>query len=508
VLRDHLFRRRRRSRASPDYIFNHRTTAGSAPPAAPASGAGAARAIEEGLPILRATTTGISAVIDAHGMRARACAAARAGAARRLCPAALPPTLFSRMGNALPLCWRRCCCSPPRLPCACLAARPVRSGKSTTCRAGRNATRLSPRWRTRKCRLPSHRRIRSKSTIAAIRGRRAARQPAGAEFPLYDNRQNYCCSSTPVRRMGDCRPRRQGTRADRAKQPAIRFFDAGVGDGTIAARVMRQMHRRFERHPSTSPARRSASRTSACSSTKCRPAVRTSETVLAITTSPTVTPLAAPRKRGGAAPAGVEGSCAHRHDHRGFEQQIQALQPFLANTGPPAERNDREHGAETPTVLVLYREDCRFLLDHVIPRQDRPCADFDLALAKPAVPLRAQVDFKAQKRARAACGSLRAGGRLLRIHSAGNDPESRSSDACGPERIRSSPPRHEIVEATRARWARKRGLYLRSASRRAGPCSATRCTRCPTSSTGKAPRSALSTLLAAWNGGLRRANGR
>jgi apolipoprotein N-acyltransferase len=57
------------------------------------------RAIEEGLPILRSTPTGISAIIDARG---RIVAAAGMGEARAIeapMPAALPPTLFARIGN-------------------------------------------------------------------------------------------------------------------------------------------------------------------------------------------------------------------------------------------------------------------------------------------------------------------------------------------------------------------------------------------------------------------------
>ncbi|QDX26694.1 apolipoprotein N-acyltransferase [Sphingomonas suaedae] len=57
------------------------------------------RAIEEGLPILRSTPTGISAIIDARG---RIVAAARMGEAKAIeapMPEALPPTLFARTGN-------------------------------------------------------------------------------------------------------------------------------------------------------------------------------------------------------------------------------------------------------------------------------------------------------------------------------------------------------------------------------------------------------------------------
>lgn len=63
------------------------------------------RAIEEGLPVLRSTTTGISAVIAADGVVEAAIPLNRAGRIDRLIPAAAPPTLFARTGNALALCW-------------------------------------------------------------------------------------------------------------------------------------------------------------------------------------------------------------------------------------------------------------------------------------------------------------------------------------------------------------------------------------------------------------------
>lgn len=59
------------------------------------------RAIEEGLPILRSTPTGISAIIDAHGRIVTAAGMGEARAIEAPMPAALPPTLFSRIGNWL-----------------------------------------------------------------------------------------------------------------------------------------------------------------------------------------------------------------------------------------------------------------------------------------------------------------------------------------------------------------------------------------------------------------------
>ena len=63
------------------------------------------RALEEGLPVLRSTTTGISAVIDSNGIVRQHVPTGEAGKLDGFIPAAKAPTLFSQWGNALPLAW-------------------------------------------------------------------------------------------------------------------------------------------------------------------------------------------------------------------------------------------------------------------------------------------------------------------------------------------------------------------------------------------------------------------
>ncbi len=61
------------------------------------------RAIEEGLPVIRSTPTGISAVIDPNGELLVALPMNKAGFIQIKLPAPAAPTLFSRFGNILPL---------------------------------------------------------------------------------------------------------------------------------------------------------------------------------------------------------------------------------------------------------------------------------------------------------------------------------------------------------------------------------------------------------------------
>jgi len=95
------------SRANrPDYIFNPSNDGWFGSWGPPQHLAQARmRAIEEGLPVLRSTTTGISAVIDAEGTVRGTIAPGKADRLEGLVPAAKPPTLFARWGHALTLAW-------------------------------------------------------------------------------------------------------------------------------------------------------------------------------------------------------------------------------------------------------------------------------------------------------------------------------------------------------------------------------------------------------------------
>lgn len=88
----------------PDFIFNPSTDAWFGAWGPPQHLAQARmRAIEEGLPVVRATPTGISAVIDADGRLLTALPLNKAGVITTRLPPAKAPTMFARFGNAIPL---------------------------------------------------------------------------------------------------------------------------------------------------------------------------------------------------------------------------------------------------------------------------------------------------------------------------------------------------------------------------------------------------------------------
>jgi apolipoprotein N-acyltransferase len=90
----------------PDYIFNPSNDGWFGTWGPPQHLAQARmRAIEEGLPVLRSTTTGISAVIDAQGVVRGTIGMGKADKLEGFVPAAKPPTLFAQWGHVLTLVW-------------------------------------------------------------------------------------------------------------------------------------------------------------------------------------------------------------------------------------------------------------------------------------------------------------------------------------------------------------------------------------------------------------------
>jgi hypothetical protein len=144
----------------------------------------------------------------------------------------------------------------------------------------------------------------------------------------------------------------------------------------------------------------------------------------------------------------------------GFSEQIEALEPLLgkvwqarhsAKTGNPI--------YERPVALVIYRDDFRFLLDDVIPRQGQARADYDLVIASQPYRARVPVEFKASKVVAPLVRAVRPGGRLLGIHSCGRDPGLEIVRKIWPDEDPFQSSRHDILRAVRAELGRDARHY-------------------------------------------------
>ena len=245
-------------------------------------------------------------------------------------------------------------------------------------------------------------------------------------FRFFDNRQKYLlfvstCSEKEViskrigMELGHIKP----------KPPAIRIFDAGMGDGTVLAGVMREMHHRYPTMPFYISGKEiSLEDVRICLSKMSDRLFEHPASVLVFTNlfyseAPWLKPKSMASSNSMVwKEVALQGGSSHE-----FAEQLNELRGFLdenwqaghsPKTGNPI--------YERPTVLIIYREDHKFLLSDVIPKQDVKKADYDLVLASQPYRLRVSSEVKSRNVLLPLVRSLGRGGRLIGIHSSGDDP--------------------------------------------------------------------------------------
>ena len=273
-------------------------------------------------------------------------------------------------------------------------------------------------------------------------------------FRFYDNRQKYLtfvntCSEKWVvaERVG------MELAQIHPRPPAIRVFDAGMGDGTVLSRLMRDIHRRYPTVPLFVVGKEISLEDARLSLEKMsdrffeHPA-----TVLVVTN---LNYAEAPWLMPGSVPAAaalnwhevpLRGSTAYE-----FDEQIRDLQSVLSD-GWRVRTSEKTGNPlyERPSVLVLYREDYRFIVDPIIPRPGHNEGRYDLIVASQPYRASSSVEFKAQKVLAPLARALAPGGRMLGIHSHGHDPGLDIIQKIWPDRELGQASRHVLMKALKA----------------------------------------------------------
>lgn len=245
-------------------------------------------------------------------------------------------------------------------------------------------------------------------------------------FRFYDNRQKYLAFvNTCNEKSAIARRIAQELVLIKPTPPALRIFDAGMGDGTVLARVMRSTHKTFPTVPLLAVAKEISLEDVRLGLEKLPDRlVEHPATVFVVTNlNYAEAPRLMPRDIKVAAALNwhevrLTGSSSHD-----YAEQIDALAPLLADGWQTRPRPVTGNPVYVrPTVLVIFREDHKFLLDAVVPRPGHTFESYDFVLA--SQPWRASVsaEFKVRKILVPLARSLAPGGRLLVVQSWGRDP--------------------------------------------------------------------------------------
>ncbi len=292
------------------------------------------------------------------------------------------------------------------------------------------------------------------SSAAATEPAPAPGQDKETNFRFFDNRQKYLlfvntCSEKWViaNRVG------MELSHISPRPPAVRVFDAGVGDGTVLSRVMRSMHQKFPTMPFYIAGKEISLEDVRLTLEKLpdrfyeHPASVVVLTNLYYSEAPWLSPkspLAAQSLIW--KDVALAGNSSHQ-----FEEQLTDLQSFLAeNWRAKTSAKTGNPIYERPIILTLYREDHRFLLDPILPRPGRISADYDLIMASQPYRARSSAEFKAKSVIGPLARALGPGGRLIGIHSKGDDPGLEIVQKVWPGENPFQVDRHAVLRAAKA----------------------------------------------------------
>lgn len=215
------------------------------------------------------------------------------------------------------------------------------------------------------------------------------------------------------------------------RPPSINVFDAGLGDAAVLTRVLRGIHGRFPTVPILAVGKEISLEDVRMSLTKMPDRFSEHpELVLAVTnmpykSAPGLKPLQADIKDKNWIEMPLKGDKAidferqiEEYIRMLEEKQIWDVKHTKAGNPVPA----------TPSVLVVYREDQRFSLDNILPRQNAGVGqssnplEYDLIIASQPFRSRASAETKCKNVLMPMLSALKEEGRLVVIQSTGHDP--------------------------------------------------------------------------------------
>jgi len=270
-------------------------------------------------------------------------------------------------------------------------------------------------------------------------------------FRFYDNRQKYLMFVTTCGEKWEV-SRRVGRELEKVQPhpPALRLFDAGVGDGTVLANVLRHAHRLFPTVPILTVGKEISMEDVRLTLEKLPDRLAEHPQSIFVLTNMTYgeAPWLSPakgRRRVNRIDVALKGTSTHE-----FEAQIQDLAARLGH-GWAVESSD--HGPlryVRPSVMTVYRADQAFALNAVIPRPGDHPGPFDLVIASQPYRAQATVTFKTQEILAPLARVLAPGGRLIAIQSRGDDPGSELIGRIWPDRRPFPHDRHVILDGLKA----------------------------------------------------------
>lgn len=282
-------------------------------------------------------------------------------------------------------------------------------------------------------------------------------------FRFYDNRQKYLAF------VYTCDEKRTiAERVLRESQlinigpPGMRVFDAGLGDGLVLSEVLRGIHHRYPTLPLFINGKEISDENVRLTLEKLPDRLcEHPATVLVISNMRyREAPALSPGDSGeGGAVNWIEVPLRGDSSYH-FSVQIAGLEQSLKE-GWQTRRSDVTGNPIPirPSIMLIYREDHRMLLDHLIPRPDNFVHKYDLIIASHPWRSRESAGNKVRKILAPLARSLSRGGRLIAVQGYGDDPGQEILMQEWPGENPFSVHRHELIRDLKAELGKEAGMY-------------------------------------------------
>lgn len=246
-------------------------------------------------------------------------------------------------------------------------------------------------------------------------------------FRFFDNREKYLLFVTTCNEKQVIAERvAMDTMYLQPRQPALRIFDAGMGDASVLTRVMMNLHHRFPTVPMLVVGKEISYEDVRISLEKMpdrlveHPLTALTVTNMFYSEAPQLMPrLQRNRDRLNWTEVALEGSTAYD-----FHEQIKAIEPQVRDWWQTkiSERSGNPIYA-VPSTLVIYRKDQQWPLAPVIPRRaDDNKREYDLVIAAQPFRARQNEHLKVRNVLAPLSRALAPEGIMVVIQSTGKDP--------------------------------------------------------------------------------------
>ena len=269
------------------------------------------------------------------------------------------------------------------------------------------------------------------------------------EVKFFDNRQRYLLFVTTTNEKAIISEKLSHLISElKPSKPALKIFDAGVGDGAVLMNVLRICHQKFPTIPIYV----------SCKDVSMEDARLTIEKLadrfvehpnMVFTISNLHYSEAGYLKSNNAdkqknmnwSNISLEGNSSF-----GFYEQLRQLGPLLKENWRVEQNNAGNTTYEKPAVLTIYRKDQEFSLEQVIPNIENSINEFDLVIVSQAYRSRASIEKKVNSVIKPMTNILAPNGKLAVFHSYGGDPGMKAINELWPNEEPFPNKGHDIIQ--------------------------------------------------------------